>query len=370
MEEIIQPTILIKKSDGTSERVTLAELKKRQAGVVVPETVVTPVVAPTPVAIPTTVVVPVSAPIVAPTPVAELVPVVTQIPSVILPEPIVSKPIENITQQQVATPLKVEDVKSLLHEETPNSEHAVSNLAASRTDQVSKVIDSLSFKVAAAVENRLKSIVQLRLKDIRGEADTLDACQRSIKDGGLGLTEPQAQELTKKAQPTAYAPKAEPHKKIEVVEKILQDAMPMAAIEDLINQAGSANKENKMPVRPLANTGTKMPIHDVKSRPAPVGPLQEIEIFSLTDFRRLSNNTVEAANRLKQKFLNLKEESYLLFMNSWTAWHQSPLYQSYISVVDTALSQRKPLSSVLGEKDKISLVEIEALINMEKELGI
>ena len=311
MADNIQPTILVKKTDGTTERITLAELKNRQAS------------------------------------------------------QIKEKP-------ALITDLKLEKGEHLLDEKVPDSEHAKTSLAATRTDQVSKIIDSLSFKVAVSTENRLRSVIQLRLKDIRGEADTLDACTRSIKDGGLGLTEPQAQELTKKSQPTTYVPKTELQKKVssQVVDNILQVSAPIAPIEDLIKQSAASVKENKMPLRPSLSISNKIPIHDVKTSSQAVGPLQEIEIFSLVDFRRLSNKAVEAANRLKQKFINLKEESYLLYMNSWRAWRQSPLCQSYVSAVDMALSQKRPLVSVLGEKDKINLAEIEALITMEKELGI
>ena len=309
MSDQVSPTILIKKADGTTERITLVELKKRQAG------------------------------------------------------QIKEKP-------ALITTLKLENGEHLLNEEVPNSEHAKTSLVANRSDQVSKIIDSLSFKVNFSLDNRLRSIIQLRLKDIRSEADTLDACLRSIKDGGLGLTETQAQELVQKSQPTSYVPKTDLPKKIEVVDKIIQASMPVATIENLINKAGSEVKENKMPIRSSIPTSAKFPIQDVKARPMAVGPLQEIELFSLIDFRRLSNKTIDAANRLKQKFINLKEESYLLYMNSWQVWRQSPLCQSYLSAVDMALSQKRPLASVLGEKDKINIIEIEALITMEKELGI
>jgi hypothetical protein len=84
----------------------------------------------------------------------------------------------------------------------------------------------------------------------------------------------------------------------------------------------------------------------------------------------LSSSPSEAVSRLKQKFVNLRDESFLLFMDSWNAWHGSPLYQSYLDVVDSALSQKFALSTVSNTKEKISLSEIEELIKMEKELDI
>ncbi|MCX6780181.1 MAG: hypothetical protein NT034_03310, partial [Candidatus Magasanikbacteria bacterium] len=184
-----QMMITVKKSDGTTERISLAELKKRQANTSVPAT------APAAVAV------------------SPAIPAAKPIMPAVLPVTPTPVKIENKPL------LKSEDFKPLLHEEVPDSEHAKTALAAPRTDQVSKIIDSLSFKVAAAgIDNRLRSIVQLRLKDIRSEADTLDACMRSIKDGGLGLTETQSRELTDKSAPTTYTPKVE---KVVNVEKIV-----------------------------------------------------------------------------------------------------------------------------------------------------
>lgn len=330
--------ITVKKADGSTERISLAELKKRQAETSMPAPVTAPVAVPV-----------VSKP---------LAPV---LPVVIKPTPAPTKV------------LKTEDLKPLLHEEAPDSQHAKTIVAASRGDQVSKIISSLSFKISPQLESRVRSVVQLRLKDIRSSADTLDTAARSIKDGGLGLTETQARELTDKSKPVVYIPKLEKKEiKENIVDKIIAVNAPATApIEDLITKmVPNKSAVNVSPVRATSVSSSKTMMHDVKTKPLSMGPLDEIQFFSLVDFRRLSSKPSDAAARLKQKFLNLKEESYLLFINSWEAWHNSLLYQDYINMIDSAISQKRPLTSALGEKDKISLAEIEALINLEKDLGI
>jgi len=323
--------ITVKKADGTTERISLAELKKRQSNNFPSMPVATPATTPVP------------------TP-----------PPAFVPPPVVSK----------------ENFKPLLHEEVPDSEHAKTTVVTNRVDQVSKIISSLSFKVTSQLDNRLRSVIQLRLKDIRSEADTLDACSRSIKDGGLGLTETQSRELTDKSRPTAYAPKienmvAKREIKENIVDKIISSSVSESApIENLISKKFEAKPvQNISPVR-VASANSKAMMHDVHARPLSMGPLDEIQYFTLVDFRRLSSKPGDAAERLKQKFLNLKEESYLLFIKSWDAWRSSPLYQAYVGVVDEAMEQRRPLSGVLGEREKISLAEVEALINLEKDLAI
>ncbi|MEK7097982.1 MAG: hypothetical protein AAB906_03990, partial [Patescibacteria group bacterium] len=239
----------------------------------------------------------------------------------------------------------------------------------------------------AQYENRLRSSIQLRLKDIRSEADTVDLCLRSIKDGGLGLTETQAQEIAVKAKPMALkidkkltptsdieiaAPMPIPKRmeKEAVIEKIIGQTAPAAEISELIPKKNSA-PATAVPLRPVAAANASRPLmHDVKTKPTSLSPLDEIQYFSLIDLRRLSSKPAEAVARLKQKFINLKDESFVLFMDSWSAWRNSPLYKNYIQVVDEALARKVSLQTVLGPKEKISLLEMEELIKMEKELEI
>ncbi len=308
-----QPMILVKKIDGTTERISLAELKKRQTA------------------------------------------------SKISPLTSLGR---NDNKEEVRNN-KTE--KPLLHEEAPVSPHAVTTVVADRADQVGKIIASLSFTVPAQFENRLRSCIQLRLKDIRSEADTLDVCLRSIKDGGLGLTEAQAQEIVEKSKPTTYKP--------EIKVPVSQLLAPSQSVIDKIIQQGDvpilpipALRRASTPAATMASSKPMM--HDVKNKPLSMNPLEEIQYFSLIDLRRLGNNASEAVSRFKQKFVNLKEESFSLFMDSWNAWRQSPLFINLMEVVDIAVLEKRHLSAVLGEKEKISLAEIEALITMEKELEI
>ncbi len=369
-----QPTILVKKADGTTERITLAELKARQskpvAVVVEPVKVVEP----------------------------EVVKVVEVVePKIEKPQGLVVGPVEKkvIIPNQLAqdkidqTPLKTADVKSLLNEEVPVSFHSDSIVAPAQLDQVSKIILTFSFKVPAQFENRLRSSVQLRLKDIRSENDTRDLCLRSIAEGGLGLSEPQAEELisktkisspipAKKNTPVTFQalppmPVIETMRKSDreaAVEKIIGQVPSAPIISDLISTKKIETNNAPSPLRSTPSQSFKPMVHDVQAKPVEMGPLDEIQYFSLIDLRRLSSQPTEAVSRLKQKFVNLKDESYVLFMESWAAWRKSPLYQSYLEVVDEALSQKFSLNAVLNSKEKILLAEVEAIAKMEKELDI
>jgi hypothetical protein len=300
-------------------------------------------------------------------------------------------------------------------------------------------------------QNRLRSIIQLYLKEVRGEAETENALTRAVHDGGLGLSDEQKQavmnaidgakksteprseilfKITEKKKntvpdlelaetvrakksvepaivpdrfpatttpfnafkhptvkpavktpsaapaPRVIAPGAQPVKKIP--SKEFTDLLAAAAgssplqIHDLITPKKEfvASKPVR-PAAPLTLSGTpemKPLVRDVAAVTMEVGPVDELARFSLTDFRRLSPNATEAANRLKEKFLNLKEESVVLFLQALDAWQHSPLYMEYMGALTQGLVERRPLSAVLSDAKKIQVKEITALITMENEL--
>jgi len=55
-----------------------------------------------------------------------------------------------------------------------------------RDDQVQSVLQGLNFSVPQEFTSRLRSIIQLRLKDLRSEDETRESALRPGKDGGLG----------------------------------------------------------------------------------------------------------------------------------------------------------------------------------------
>jgi len=338
-----QPTILVKKSDGTTERITLAELRKRQQGIVE-------------------------------TPVSNTVSLSTPLISSAVPSDN-TKAMTAVAASPASKPvvLKTEDVKPLLHEEL-EKKNGAPTAPVNRGDQVGRIIESLSFKVSDNLANRLRSCIQLRLKDIRSESDTLDMCVRAANDGGLGLTIEQAKEILAKSKPSPYiAPLSqvkqetvvEDIKKQQAVDTIISANKRMPDIAEMVKESSARTAQSSLS-KPIASKT----FHDVKSKPVALGPIDEIEYFSLQDLRRLALSVPESIERFKQKFLNLRAESFSLFMDSWSAWRRSPLYMEYIEAIDVSLSEKKHLSAILGGKEKISMLEVEGIIKMEQELDL
>ena len=101
-----------------------------------------------------------------------------------------------------------------------------------------------------------------------------------------------------------------------------------------------------------------------------MGPVEEIEYFSLVDFRRLSPKTENAREILRSKFMTIQEESYILFLDAREAWLKSPLYKIYQNAVITALEARKPIAEIVtGQAQSITLNEFDTLVEVNHFLG-
>jgi len=108
-------------------------------------------------------------------------------------------------------------------------------------------------------------------------------------------------------------------------------------------------------------------MRDITIKQTNIGPINEISTLTLTDFRRLSSNPEEAAMRLKQKFINVKDESILLYIEALDAWKTSPLYTDYVLAAIASLASGRSLATLTDAK-LIRLEEMKALIGMERQL--
>jgi len=385
-----QPMVTVKKSDGTFVKVPLSELKKPVAPV--PAQAPKPQPTPKPAApvqpsapaaqqpsgqMPPK---PAPKPAAAPAPAKPVAEKIAEQPKAPAPP----KPQLQIKQAPKPKQWTREDAKSPLEEKPFAKSPSAPAVSQQREGQVDEVIKKLGFAVAPDIQNRLRSVVQLRLKDLRTEDETRETCQRPSREGGLNLSEQQADKLVKVCDeilmggvtgektalpvlekeelPSTAAPfNAFVHKKPEPA---YGQAQKEKAAEKIIEKQAPAEPAFKISSQPAV----KPTMQDIAPPSAEMGPVDEIKFLTLVDFRRLSAKPDEAAKRLRQKFYNLQDESILLYMDALDAYHRSPLYIDYVKLVCASLAGRKPLEATTQDKSRMQMPEIKALVEMEKGL--
>jgi hypothetical protein len=288
-----------------------------------------------------------------------------------------------------------------------------------REKQVEEVMANLGFSVMPDILGRLKSLVLAKLKDIKSEDETRELLTRSIKNGGLGLTEQQVEKIIKscrevegeesgeetvvpvlKGKTNDMALMVEPPELPMVISAPppfqggVRGGLPSSAsapqttatpsslplgkgemtattpntrertVVKMVSESMANESVFKLDTRP----NLKQSMQDVSSASMEMGPVEEIKSITLTDFRRLSGNPEEAAKRLQQKMFNLQDESFVWYLEALVAYHTSPLYVEYMQAVCQSLAERKSLANVLAMKNSIKLNEVMALIEMERSL--
>ncbi len=402
------PKILVKKSDGTFVKVTMAEflaMKKQKS-------------------------IPPVQPVVVAKPQMSVVEPVKQIPAV-------ASIINNASPHQAANKSErpAHPKSHIIHPRSEKSLHPVHHKPLTSADarspleekiaiksdtpltsnkresQVEEVVRRLGFGVAPDLLGRLKSLVLARLKDIKSNQEISDVLAKSVANGGLGLAQTQVEKIistisevhTKNNINTKSDQKSTPALKGKVGMTLMVEPPELPAIavdvkpkpyneigsnviarseatkqsqpkpeliphNDLVSKLVKESMANE-PIFKISSKSTpKQFVPDISAPDTEMGPVEEIRSINLNDFRKLSSNSEEAAKRLQQKISNLQEESFIWYLDALSAYHNSPLYLEYIKSVCQSLAERKSLANVLMMKNSIKLSEAVAIIEMEKTL--
>ncbi len=422
---ISQPTILVKKADGTSERITLEEFKKRKQGKSISSNVDLESASPNSSPAPANANLPTSAsseqvqkkeeirdegktkedlvsrekkhvkplvvskkgqvrrpiPLIPTTPAATTTkPIRRAIPLI----PSTSQPVtaaaaetvifpsgtslpQVITEQHLSTTTPVvevfehpapsvshvsslpkkQDRRSLLDEDMSEinllkEKHGTGHAPTTQVDFSSSV------QIPKDLEARASALILSWKKGIRDEHQFCEYVMKSPSEGGLGLSEGDAQKLFYEISGNATL--IQP--KVNSAPKPMPPSRPMTpkAVPKTVPTPPSVIQEVRA-VRPTTSV---------------MGPKEEIASFTIDDFRRLSRDPKTAASMVLSKFSGWKEESYLLYLQVRDSWRQSPLFRMYIDKTVEALSQRETIAAVLQGSD-MTHDEYQALTEMTRK---
>ncbi len=260
---------------------------------------------------------------------------------------------------------------------------------------IEQILKSFSLPVLDEVAlKRLRTVLDSSLRGIRNDVATEEILMRSTKLGGLGfdatLTHtvleaihkfaPQVRQGTSVAlppkAPLAPSPSIKPAPLMPPVPKTtLSPERPAQLAQAAIVQPPPAPKPipitipakpNQVPLPVSAPTPPKVtaaapnpvitPVRpipapsmvDVQGKPPVAGPIDELHLFTLTDFRRLSPNAKQATARLREKIKLLEEDSYAKMTDGVQAWRSSPLNALYLALVNESLTTGQPIASIIS----------------------
>lgn len=360
-----EPMIAVKKADGSIVKMPLSEVKKMQTG-----GTATPVarsVAPTEKTefkIP----VPEDALVVngkIPVTTGNVLEDVKQLLSIpeLEPAPVESLLPDHFDQEQIMVAAKP-------HEPLPLQEPADHEIkqesvlgTPSYDDVVTRVLRDSKITPPPDLQARYQSLIMSAAKGVRTVEQVLRYAIMDNVQGGLGLDQDAAERLGKAlAQiPGVQVPVAPLKRTTQMAAAMQAQLAPVAT-----PTTGS--------VRPtLRDVEPPKPMHIPAQTTAVMGPVDEMQNFSLLDWRRLAVTPEKAAEIVMRKFAVWKEESFYLYQDTRAAWLSSPLIREYQTTLAKAINQNTRLSglSMSGEaKNTITAGDIAALVAVNRSLAV
>lgn len=222
------------------------------------------------------------------------------------------------------------------------------------------------------LQKRLHNLISTRLRGIRNKLQVKDVLKRSDKVGGLSLEPGEADRIADIIEKyfQQFHEKVEEfeRQKIQQVEekqkqKILERREKEAKEHEEWYKArverdagGSAALLAAMQGRAAAEVAAGTPagrrpqMQDIRSPVKLTGLAEELENMNLEQFRRLSNDPIQASKQILQKLSTLKQENFESWTEGVAAWRRSPLQQMYLKLVAESFSKGKPVTELVEEK--------------------
>ncbi|MFZ2978185.1 MAG: hypothetical protein WA057_00765, partial [Candidatus Magasanikiibacteriota bacterium] len=102
-----------------------------------------------------------------------------------------------------------------------------------------------------------------------------------------------------------------------------------------------------------------------------VGPIEQLQQFTLLDLRRLASDEEKASEILWNKFEVLRQESYMWFLKAVKAWQTSPIMGDYEQTLIDAINKKMRLNDLLGQdKNQMNQNEFLAIASLNKKLNV
>jgi hypothetical protein len=293
----------------------------------------------------------------------------------------------------------------------------------SSSNSIEEVVSQICLQISSVMKNqslmgRCREIVATRVREIRGINETRAMLERSVEKGGLGVTGEELEKFVKTIEQNVEVFRGskrkifddeqknqqiqKQQKEVEreqmrqkesqlfdkryaaVTGKVPTESMSPSApalsratvatsIQHHLEQQASRIDTQKVKqavekIIPQAQTKTqnsKPFVQDVQFTRRLAGPSDELRSIDLERFRRLSQDPIQAVQRIKDMLDLLEEQGYEKFVQGLQSFRASPLFKQCTVVTQQALVTGKGIDAMLGN---LKRGEYDALMKLNSEI--
>jgi len=251
----------------------------------------------------------------------------------------------------------------------------------SLTKILKKLLEDYNLNLLPELEKRLSNIVLSFLKHTRTKVDVLNLLKAPINQSGLALGTDLSNKLIDLLDSIRF--------KVDEVSGIV--------VEDQKNNEYNEKRQNQQRGENLANTDPRQEIKfenkkstipvinrmsvpynksimtGVKQKERVVGPVDEFSEITLLAFRRLSEDPMEAAQKIMDRIRILEKESYLKKAQAIQNWRKSEVYGLYIGLGRESMEKNLPIDKIieqkiLGKEKFLTKREFSVITDLNKKL--
>lgn len=215
------------------------------------------------------------------------------------------------------------------------------------------------------VDNILVDSIVSVVKGIKNKIDTV---------GGLvvdtEISEPEPEPAKPMPQPIP-APRIEP-----VATPKLEAKIEPVTIAVPVKSVSAIPKSLPKVIRPQSPVLPKKQVADVKyDKPSAhaslMGPIQELQVLTLKNFRYLANDAQGRINKIYEKIHILEKQSFTKKAEGIKAWRACPVYHLYLSLGADSMSQGQDIAKTIDQytkenKETLTLEEFSAISDLNK----
>ncbi len=245
------------------------------------------------------------------------------------------------------------------------------------TKIIQKLIENNNLNFVAELEKKFSSIVLSFLKHTREKLDVFKIFKTPINQMGMGLDETTANRLV--GTLVSIREKIEEVQGIIlddiVAEKKQVDQKPSLSNLDPRQKVELRSETPRIPFVERINNPNKTKISDVniKRKNSVISPVEELGEVSLTIFRRLSNNPIEAAQRIINKIYSFEKESFIKRAMAVKYWRQSEVYKLYLEIGRSSMEKNIPIEKIietriLANEKTLTNEEFRAISDLNKKI--
>lgn len=262
------------------------------------------------------------------------------------------------------------------------------------------LVRQLGIPLNVELQQRLVRVVISRWKEMRDDRQTKEVLTRSRDNGGLGLSQSQADNIVKsivKDRDIAIEKGKNVNSGMLKRALVNQSAPTSVATNrvdnDIVIGEGDSQKTNGDSSKSKTSAEGGRLMTEIKPRSLPpektetiqpkqskseseretinvVGPVDELRTITLSDFRRMGKDPKTAAQKIYQKIDLLGDESLEIKAAGISAWKESDIYKDYLAIGQKSIQEGVQMDEIFKQqKNGMTKEEFDAIVDLNGKLS-